>query len=90
MQREGGIRMFRIRKEAEPDEHTALLSALGEARTDLAAARSAFEVCEPELVEALVYELNAREARYNYLLGRLRELEVRSPLRFRPALRREG
>lgn len=75
----------------DPDERAELFSALAEIERDLRAARSAFEnACEPELVESSVFALRALETRQNYLLRRLRELEARAPLRFRPALRGEG
>ena len=35
--------------------------------------------CEPELVEACVYEISALKARYDYLLRRMKELSGQSP-----------
>ncbi len=74
------------RRTGEEDERAALMEALAATRAALNAARSSFEqVCEPELVEACVYEMGSLEARYDYLLRRLRELGAAAPLRFRPA-----
>ena len=68
------------------EKQAELLRALDDVRSDLTAARSAFaEAREPELIEAAVFEINALEARYRFALRQLRELDVRSPLRFRPA-----
>ena len=81
------MRFFFGKQQAGPDEKAALLEALADTRDDLEAARSAFAwVREPELVEALIYELGALEARYGYLLHELRAAGITAGPRFRPAL----
>ena len=52
------------------------MEAMRKTRDDLRAARAAFNnACEPELVEAAVYEINALQARYAYFLRQARELQ---------------
>jgi len=65
------------RKPTEDDLETAdLLAAMKENRESLRQARIYFNnVREPELIEASVYEINSIQARYAYLLRRLREQE---------------
>ena len=64
-------------KPTEDDlEKQDLLEAMKENRDDLKQARAYFNhVREPELIEASVYEINSLQARYAYLLRRLREQE---------------
>ncbi len=51
-----------------------LRAALSAAHRDLTHAYAQFDaVTAPELVDACVYEINAVEARYNYLLRRIKE-----------------
>lgn len=61
-------------KEPVTDEAQELLDALKATKLALDMARLDFEYArEPELIEASVYEVNALQARYNYLLRRARE-----------------
>lgn len=51
-----------------------LFSELSDTRFALAQAYDRFNaVCEPELVDACVYDINAELSRYNYLLRRIKE-----------------
>lgn len=51
-----------------------LRAALSATHRDLTRAYAQFDtVTAPELVDACVYEINAVEARYNYLLRRIKE-----------------
>ena len=51
-----------------------LFSELSETRFALAQAYDRFNaVCEPELVDSCVYEINAVLSRYNYLLRQIKE-----------------
>ena len=77
------FRKSRAKPDAEQDE---LLSALAETRSALEGARLSFEnASEPELVDATVFEINSLQARYNYLLRRVRETGCRVEASFRPA-----
>ncbi len=51
-----------------------LFDELGSTRNALECAYSRFdESTEPELIEACVYEINAAQARYNYLIRLIKE-----------------
>ena len=51
-----------------------LFSELSDTRFALAQAYDRFNaVCEPELVDACIFELNALQSRYNYLLRLVKE-----------------
>lgn len=53
-----------------------LQSELTRTKGDLECAYSNFEyVVEPDLIDCYIYELQAIQTRYNYLLGKARELE---------------
>ncbi|MEG0765176.1 MAG: YaaL family protein [Pseudoflavonifractor sp.] len=62
------------------EERDALMVGLCKTRTLIAQAYSSFNTADdPDLVESYVFEINALQARYSYLLRRVKELEVRSP-----------
>ncbi len=65
-------------KKAVPDPELELLKAeLSAAKSDLQTAYSQFDLAvEPELVESCVYQINAVQARCNYLI---RAIKTRSP-----------
>ena len=58
-------------------ERQALTAALTGTRTLINQAYSSFNgTCDADLIESYVYEINALQARYNYLLRRLKALEA--------------
>lgn len=62
-------------------EHSAILSDLAKTKSDLDAAYSNFEnVIEPDLIDSCIYELNAVQKKYKFLLERVRSIEVSSKL----------
>lgn len=73
----GGLYMQMLRKkkaEQVDDGAQALLEALFEAKRDLDCARQKFDYAtEPELVASCIYEMHAGQARYDHLLGLVRE-----------------
>ena len=61
-------------------EMSAALTELGDIRDRLAAVRSEFQhSLDPMLVEANIHEMNALNARYGYLLRRMKELRDAAP-----------
>ncbi len=59
------------------EEQKELLEAFHKTQEALNQARIDFNfVSAPELIDASVYEINSLQARYNYLLRRLREEKV--------------
>jgi len=67
------IHHFR-RDVARRDEMQPLFDELSSSRDALAGAYARFdESTEPELIEACVYEINAAQARYNYMLRLIKE-----------------
>ena len=63
-----------LRRTAPRSEMQPLIDELDSSRSALACAYARFdESTEPELIEACVYEINAAQARYNYLLRRIKE-----------------
>lgn len=61
------------RREAERQE---LMSSLNHTRTLINQAYGSFNtVSDTDLIESYVFEINALQARYNYLLRRVKELE---------------
>lgn len=68
------------RRERVEEEQWMLERELSETRSKLQQAFDAFNlVSDPDLIEAWVYEINAQQARYSYLLKRRKELEVSTP-----------
>lgn len=77
-------RIFRFRKKRptpQEEERSALLAGLARTRTLIAQAYSCFNSAhDPDLIESYVFEINALQARYSYLLRRVKELDA-VPLR---------
>ena len=56
-----------------------LLNEYYDTIAQMRANRSVFEnVTDPELISACVYEMNAIQQRYSYLLSRIKEEDIRS------------
>ena len=65
------------RRTAEDPERRALLEGLGQTRALIAQAYAGFNAAgDPDLIESYVFEINALQARYSYLLRRVKELEA--------------
>ena len=57
-------------------ERQELLDGLSKTRVLIAQAYAGFNsVSDPDLIESYVFEINALQARYTYLLRRVKELE---------------
>ena len=74
-----GIFFFRRREVRRDGEEMAVLKeGLERTRTLINQAYSAFNATkDPDLIESYVFEINALQARYTYLLRRVKELEGR-------------
>ncbi len=60
----------------QQEERDALMEGLIRTRTLIAQAYSGFNTThDPDLIESYVFEINALQARYSYLLRRVKELE---------------
>ena len=74
------VRSFPLRRSAPSPtevERRQLMEELARTRTLTNQAYSCFnQACDQELIESYVYEINALQARYNYLLRRVKELET--------------
>lgn len=65
----------------EEEERNTLLEGLARTRTLIAQAYSCFNSAkDPDLIESYVFEINALQARYSYLLRRVKEIDG-APLR---------
>ena len=63
------------------EERDALLEGHSRTRTLIAQAYSGFNSArDPDLIESYVFEINALQARYSYLLRRVKEMDG-APLR---------
>lgn len=61
---------------AQETERRELVSSLAHTRTLINQAYSGFNMArDSDLIESYVFEINALQARYNYLLRRVKELE---------------
>lgn len=57
-------------------ERQELMNSLSQTRTLINQAYGGFNTtCDSDLIESYVYEINALQARYNYLLRRFKSLE---------------
>ena len=57
-------------------ERQELMNSLSQTRTLINQAYGGFNTtCDSDLIESYVYEINALQARYNYLLRRFKDLE---------------
>ena len=69
-------RIFRVRENSVP-ALLELKTSLQETQTALDHAHAAFDyTSDPELTEACIYEIRSLQARMNYLLRQIKELEV--------------
>jgi hypothetical protein len=60
----------------EQSERQELMSSLAHTRTLINQAYGSFNcVSDSDLIDSYVYEINALQSRYNYLLRRVKELE---------------
>ena len=72
-----GVFTFRKKRNREGEkERQTLLEGLSRTRALIAQAYSGFNTArDPDLIESYVFEINALQARYSYLLRRVKELE---------------
>ena len=72
-------RAFSLRRttsKPRQEERAQLLTELNRTLVLTKQAYSCFNsVCDEDLIESYVYEINSLQARYNYLLRRVKELE---------------
>jgi len=69
---------FRLRRRESEREGTrrVLLEGLSQTRALIAQAYQGFnDACDPDLIESYVFEINALQSRYTYLLRQVKELE---------------
>ena len=74
-------RIFLPRRPAGPREaeRRELLASLSQTRALISQAYGSFNsVSDSDLIESYVFEINSLQARYNYLLRRVKELEADS------------
>lgn len=61
---------------AQEEERRELISSLSQTRTLINQAYGGFNTAsDSDLIESYVFEINSLQARYNYLLRRVKELE---------------
>ena len=72
-------KLFLLRKKEDPavqQERQELLEGLAKTRVLINQAYACFnQESDPDLIESYVFEINALQSRYSYLLRRVRELE---------------
>ena len=71
-------RKFTLRRDAsaQEEERRELMSSLSHTRTLINQAYGGFNCAsDTDLIESYVFEINSLQARYNYLLRRVKELE---------------
>ena len=65
-----------LRRSAQEDERRELMSSLAHTRALINQAYGGFNTAsDGDLIESFVFEINSLQARYNYLLRRMKELE---------------
>lgn len=73
------VRIFPLRKRPESpeqQERQTLLEGLNKTRELIDQAYACFnQESDPDLIESYVFEINALQSRYSYLLRRIREME---------------
>ena len=73
------VRTIAFRKKRvspQEEERRVLLEGLAKTRTLIAQAYSGFNTAgDPDLIESYVFEINALQARYSYLLRRVKEID---------------
>ena len=68
--------LFRRGAAKREEERRELLASLASTRTQINQAYGAFNTAsDSDLIESYVFEINALQSRYNYLLRRVKELE---------------
>ena len=68
--------LHRRRNSAREVERQELMTSLARTRTQINQAYGGFNTAsDGDLIESYVFEINALQARYNYLLRRVKELE---------------
>ena len=71
--------LFRRSKNRPSPERQELMASLAHTRTLINQAYGGFNrACDSALIASYVFEINALQARYNYLLRRIKELEATS------------
>lgn len=71
-----GLRGRGREEEERAEERRELLEGLARTRTLIAQAYSCFNTAhDPDLIESYVFEINALQSRYSYLLRRVKELD---------------
>ncbi len=64
------------RRGPRDEERLALMDSLSRTRTQIQQAYGSFNsASDGDLIESYVFEINSLQARYNYLLRRVKELE---------------
>ena len=64
-------------RDRDEAERRALMSSLSRTRAQINQAYGSFnQTSDGDLIESYVFEINALQARYNYLLRRLKQLEA--------------
>lgn len=72
------VKRFSLRRRAGERERTrrVLLEGLSQTRALIAQAYQGFnDACDPDLIESFVFEINALQSRYTYLLRQVKELD---------------
>lgn len=70
------LKLFKKEKEETP--YNPLISELESTKNDLTAAYSNFEnAIEPDIVDSCIYELQAIQLRYKFLLSKIKEMDLR-------------
>ena len=70
-------RLFGQKPKLHTIQNQELFDELEHTKRMLNNAKLSFDNCShPQLIEASIYEINAISARYNYLLGRAKELNL--------------
>ena len=92
MAEEARVFFLRKRRErAEDTERRALLEGLGQTRSLIAQAYAGFNAAkDPDLIASYVFEINALQARYSYLLRRVKALDGEAQAQPRDWQRKAG
>lgn len=71
------MKLFSRKKPTPPDQRNSLLHDIARTKFDLDIAYSRFEnVVDPEMIDSYIYEVNAVQKRYNFLIGRAKQLDA--------------
>jgi len=70
------VRKASPRRDAQEEERQELMNSLAHTRALINQAYGGFNTAsDGDLIESFVFEINSLQARYNYLLRRVKELE---------------